>query len=255
MRFFTPLYRKWGEVGEITKKFGNFPESYVKKVVEEVEWKTPRGLPQYLPKKIVHKKKHFSFHSPWTGSFQRENEKGLRHKKVFVEPFRDWSFFRGDRVEILSGPDKGKQGIISHVVQERNFVFVEGHNCKLKVMGKTKTYPGVVIKSEQPLLVNSEVKLVDPSDLKSTNIEWRFTEEGEKVRVSSRTGRIIPVPKQADETHDYKSKKTYKESLKDTTSDDLSKITFSPKLETFEMSVMKSMGIEEERIPTKTYWY
>ena len=29
---------------------------------------------------------------------------------------------------------------------------------------------------------------------KPTPIEWKFTEEGEKVRVSSRTGRIIPKP-------------------------------------------------------------
>lgn len=29
---------------------------------------------------------------------------------------------------------------------------------------------------------------------KPTNIEWRYTEEGERVRVSLRTGRIIPKP-------------------------------------------------------------
>lgn len=255
MRLFAPLFRKWGEVGGITKKFGNFPDSYVKKCVEEVEWKTPRGLPQYLPRKIVHKKKHFSVHSPWSGGFQRENEKGRYHAKVFIQPSKDWTFFKGDRVEILTGPDKGKQGVISQVIQERNYVFVEGFNCKLKVMGKTKTFPGIVTKSEQPLLINSDCKLVDPSDLKSTEIEWRYTEEGEKVRVSVRTGRIIPVPRQAEATHDYKSKNTYKESAKDTTADDLTKITFKPKLETFEMSIMKSMGIEETRTPSKTYWY
>lgn len=29
---------------------------------------------------------------------------------------------------------------------------------------------------------------------KPTDIEWRYTEEGERVRVSVRTGRIIPKP-------------------------------------------------------------
>jgi len=29
---------------------------------------------------------------------------------------------------------------------------------------------------------------------KPTSIEWKFTEEGERVRVSTRTGRIIPQP-------------------------------------------------------------
>lgn len=49
--------------------------------------------------------------------------------------------------------------------------------------------------------------------------EWRYTEEGEKVRVSTRTGRIIPIPKMAEETPDYKTKATYAEQDKDTTAD------------------------------------
>lgn len=43
-----------------------------------------------------------------------------------------------------------------------------------------------------------------------SKIEWRFTEDGNKVRVSVRTGRIIPIPKLAEETYDYKTKGTYK---------------------------------------------
>ena len=30
-------------------------------------------------------------------------------------------------------------------------------------------------------------------------MEWRYTEEGEKVRVSARTGRIIPLSKVAED--------------------------------------------------------
>ena len=38
---------------------------------------------------------------------------------TFVQPIRaqDWMWFRGDRVEILVGDDKGKQGIVNYVVQ------------------------------------------------------------------------------------------------------------------------------------------
>ncbi len=39
----------------------------------------------------------------------------------------------------------------------------------------------------------------------ATDIVFRFTEEGERVRVSQRTGRIIPIP---DEAID-KTKQTY----------------------------------------------
>lgn len=54
---------------------------------------------------------------------------------------------------------------MAQVLQERNWVIVEGLNCKLKNVGKTKDFPGMWIKSERPLLVTNEVSLVDPADL------------------------------------------------------------------------------------------
>lgn len=111
------------------------------------------------------------------------------------------------------------------------------------------------VNTEQPLLVTTEIALVDPSDLHPTNFEWRYTEEGEKVRVSLRTGRIIPFPASMEETVDYKNKSTYKEQPKDTGAEVIKEITFTPKLVTFEMDIMNSMGIKEDRIPPKTYWY
>lgn len=113
----------------------------------------------------------------------------------------------------------------------------------------------IYYQKEQPLLVTTEVTLVDPSDLKPTTFEWRFTEEGEKVRVSTRTGRIIPIPASNEETRDYKTKAAYKEQPKDTVSAEVDKITFEPKLCTFEMDIMEKMGIKEDRVPPKSYWY
>jgi large subunit ribosomal protein L24 len=70
-----------------------------------------------------------------------------------------------------------------------------------------------------------------------------------------RSGRIIPIPPMAEETYDYKTKSAYREGDKDTTADDLSKITFKPSLCTFDMEIMQKMGIKEERVPAKTFWY
>jgi large subunit ribosomal protein L24 len=33
---------------------------------------------------------------PWTEEFRRQNL--VKRKKVFVEPIKEWAFFRGDRV-------------------------------------------------------------------------------------------------------------------------------------------------------------
>ena len=41
-------------------------------------------------------------------------------------------------MEILTGPDKGKQGLVNYIVQERNWVMVEGLNCTYEMVGKSK---------------------------------------------------------------------------------------------------------------------
>ncbi|CAH2229009.1 probable 39S ribosomal protein L24, mitochondrial [Pararge aegeria] len=253
MRIYNFLCKK---VGELTVKYSNLPESYIKRSYEQVYWRNPKGYPQYPAAQIARKKFRFTTNRPWTMQFARQNERTTYRKKVFLEPIGDWMFFKGDRVEILVGKDKGKQGIVSQVIQERNWVFVEGLNTHLRIVGKDKQFPGITIQSEAPLLVTTGVKLVDPETLKATEVEWRYTEEGEKVRVSVSSSRIIPVPKAAQETVDYKSRELYVENEeKDTTAAVANKITYDPKLCTFEMDIMESMGIKEDRVPAKSYWY
>lgn len=210
---------------------------------------------QYQRREIKRKNYHFSTSRPWTGEFQQLNGPGRRHKKVFLEPIADWSYFKGDRVEILVGRDKGKQGIVKQVIAERNWVIVEGLNANYRRIGREKGFPGVYVLHEAPLLVTNEVALVDPSDLLQTEIEWRFLEDGSKVRVSKRSGREIPVPKESEETYDYKTRATYTDKPKDTPGTVVGEITFKPSLQTFEMEIMKVMGIQEEREVKPTYWY
>lgn len=69
------------------------------------------------------------------------------------------------QVEILVGPDKGKQGIVGQIFQERNWVIVDGLNCELDEVSHYKGHLSTVQLKEKPLLVTSEVALVDPSDL------------------------------------------------------------------------------------------
>ncbi|XP_034947792.1 probable 39S ribosomal protein L24, mitochondrial [Chelonus insularis] len=241
-------------IGEYSKKYGNLPDRYIKRAMEQVYWEAPNDK-RYLPTKIQRKEWIFTTNRPWTNEFYFENAPGKKVKKVWVEPILHWSFFRGDRVEILVGRDKGKHGFVSQIFQERNWVTVTGLNTKLIIHGKTKNFPGIVMLEEQPLLVTTEVALVDPSDLQPTAVVWRYNDEGEQVRVSKRTGRIIPIPISHEETIDYKSPEVYRETPKDTPKKVVEEITFKPALKTFEMDIMDKMGIKEDRIPAKTYWY
>jgi len=192
---------------------------------------------------------------PWTDAFKQKNPPHSQHPSIYVEPIKSWHIFKGDRVEIMVGKDQGKQGLVNSIIKERNWVYVEGRNCDYVLQGQSKLVPPSCIKSEKPLLVTSQVKLVDPADNKPTDIEWRYTEKGERVRVSLSTGRIIPLPTGAKELEDFVNPSTYVESEVDTKEDDLVEVTFKPNLCSFEQDIMNVMKIKETRKRAKTYWY
>merc|ERR1719268_747728 len=94
-------------------------------------------------------------------------------------------------VEVLKGPDKGKLGIIKMIVQERNWVTVEGLNLKYETVAESDDFPGISNASEMPLLVTTDIKLVDPSTEQGTDVEWRYTEDGERVRVAQNRAQML----------------------------------------------------------------
>ena len=73
-------------------------------------------------------------------------------------------------MEITRGQDKGKQGYINYVIQERNWVCVEGLNCRYESMGSSADFPGYMYMEEKPLLVTEEIKLVDPRSEMATEV-------------------------------------------------------------------------------------
>ncbi|KAL8606336.1 hypothetical protein ACOMHN_050816 [Nucella lapillus] len=235
--------------------------NYFKKYVQR-EIAKATGVSVYKPfqgwREIRRKDWYYDENRPWTDAAKVANAPNKRHRHPLLEPIadEDWTVFKGDRVEVLSGPDKGKLGIINSIIKERNWVFVEGLNCKYKWVNRSATSSGSMVKTEKPLLVTSEVALVDPSDGKGTTVQWRYTEEGERVRVSVRTGRILPMTNVAlDETEDMVVKSGYAEQEWDTKEAEVHKVTFKPTLSTFEQDILKRMNIQDDRKKTPAYWY
>src|SRR5699024_10296886 len=103
-----------------------------------------------------------------------QNAPHVKHPKIFVEPIKNWYMFVGDMVQILSGKDKGKKGVISYVVPERNWVCVKGLNLDYTLQQRERNYPGVLNATESPLVVPRDVALLDPEDDEPSEIEWRF---------------------------------------------------------------------------------
>ncbi|XP_060066375.1 large ribosomal subunit protein uL24m-like [Ylistrum balloti] len=221
-------------------------------------WKPHTGWVN-VPKEVKSSKWYYSEFPVWTEQARMVYQRKTRTPPI--QPIKQWNIFMDDLVEVLVGKDKGKQGHVIKIIKERNWCFVRGLHVEHKYEpGDSTTHPGTCECKEKPLLVTTEVALVDPSDRKPTEFEWRFTEEGEKVRVSKRTGRIIPIPLDEQDILVLERgarKSNYKKGNRDTAESDVVEITFEPKLVSFEQDIMESMGIKDEQNPNEpqTYWY
>ncbi len=99
---------------------------------------------------------------------------------------------KGDRVVVLSGKDKGKEGEVSRVYPEKGLVIVDGVNVAKKHQKPTQqTMQGGIIDRDMPIQV-SNVAVVSPEDGRATRVGYRFEPDGTKVRICKRTGADIP---------------------------------------------------------------
>ena len=98
---------------------------------------------------------------------------------------------KGDRVEVISGADKGKRGEVLRMIPREDRAVVQGvkiatKHTKAQGMGK----PGGIISQEAAIHV-SNLMLVDPKTDKRTRVGFRKLEDGTKVRVAKATGNVI----------------------------------------------------------------
>ena len=95
---------------------------------------------------------------------------------------------KGDRVRVLTGKDRGKEGVVMFALPREGKVIVEGVNVAKKHQKRTRaTMQAGIIDKDMPIPV-ANVAIISPSDGKPTRVGYRFTPEGEKVRICKRTG-------------------------------------------------------------------
>ncbi|MGH9138360.1 MAG: 50S ribosomal protein L24 [Acidimicrobiales bacterium] len=95
---------------------------------------------------------------------------------------------KGDRVRVLQGKDRGKEGEVSRVMPAQGKVIVDGLNVAKKHQRATRaTMQGGIIDKEMPIPV-SNVAIVSPADGKPTRVGFRFDDQGNKIRICRRTG-------------------------------------------------------------------
>lgn len=95
----------------------------------------------------------------------------------------------GDKVRIIAGKDKGKEGAVLKTLPKRDRVVVEGINMIKKHQKPSQLSTGGVQELEASIHV-SNVQLIDPTNGEPTRVGYRF-EDGKKVRFSKKTNQTI----------------------------------------------------------------
>ena len=96
------------------------------------------------------------------------------------------NFKTGDKVVVIAGKDKGKEGKIIKTLRKENKVVVEGINIvKKHVKGNGQT-AGSINSVEAPIHA-SNVMIIDPKSNKPTRIGHTVNKDGKKIRVTKKS--------------------------------------------------------------------
>ncbi|PXW87707.1 LSU ribosomal protein L24P [Streptohalobacillus salinus] len=97
---------------------------------------------------------------------------------------------KGDKVQVLSGKDKGKQGTVLAAFPKKERVLVEGVNIVKKHQKPSQDNPqGGILEKEAPIHV-SNVLPIDPKSGEPTRVGYE-ERDGKKVRIAKKSGEAL----------------------------------------------------------------
>ena len=94
---------------------------------------------------------------------------------------------KGDRVRVLSGKDRGKEGEVTRVLVDEGKVIVDGLNVVKKHQRATRTtMQGGIIDKDMPMPASAVAIVCGTCG--PTRIGYRFDEQGRKIRQCRKCG-------------------------------------------------------------------
>jgi large subunit ribosomal protein L24 len=96
---------------------------------------------------------------------------------------------KGDKVIVLAGKDKGKEGTITSVDPKSGKAVVEGINMAIRHTRQTQNAQGGRLPKALPIDL-SNIALVDPKEGGATRVGFRM-EGDKKVRFAKKSGEVI----------------------------------------------------------------
>ena len=96
------------------------------------------------------------------------------------------NFKTGDKVVVIAGKDKGKDGKILKTLAKENKVIVENVNMIKKHQKGNGQVAGGIVEMEAPIHA-SNVMILDPKTKKPTRIGHSTNKDGKKIRVTKKS--------------------------------------------------------------------
>ena len=100
------------------------------------------------------------------------------------------NFKVGDKVVVIAGSSKGKEGKITKVLRSENRVIVEGCNIIKKHNKGNAQQTGGILEVEAPIHA-SNVMILDPKTKKPTRIGHTMDKNNKKIRIAKKSGEKI----------------------------------------------------------------
>ena len=97
---------------------------------------------------------------------------------------------KGDRVVVLAGRDKGRQGEVLRVMPKEERVVVQGLNLVKRHTRPSQADPQGGIRNKEAPIHISNVAFVDPKSGEPTRVGFRM-EGDKKVRYAKKSGEVI----------------------------------------------------------------
>ncbi len=97
---------------------------------------------------------------------------------------------KGDKVKILTGKDKGKEGEILRVLRENDRVLVSGVNMVKRHTKPSAASTGGIVEKELSIHI-SNVAAIDPKSGNATKVGYKLLKDGKKVRVARKSGEVL----------------------------------------------------------------
>ena len=99
-------------------------------------------------------------------------------------------FKKGDKVVVITGRDKGREGEILKMIRADNRAIVQGINMAKRHTRPSASSEGGILNKELPVHL-SNLAHVDPKSGKPTRVGFRVLENGSKVRFAKASGEVI----------------------------------------------------------------